>query len=134
MGNRCRTNREEASVLCWRFLYKYSIRNFQEGGQMTTEQKNKQVSEWLGIVPYISPGGHERYDFPDFSCGAGIIRLLEEMMKREDWLEFCYTSGCCLVIHNGYLKEKHYKVDIDYITSPGKLLQAVWKWAKERPR
>jgi hypothetical protein len=59
----------------------------------TTEQMNREVADWPEIewdntdISYkdcgidFCPG---KKPLPDFSRGTGIIRLLEEVMKRED--------------------------------------------------
>jgi hypothetical protein len=126
---------------------------------MTTEQMNRAVAEWLGIcwhklIPYAIHDGTTicrncKKSFPimnmfnadlnpDFSCGAGIIRLLEEMMKREDWDEFSLEVGPPIAKTLGFgrypLENKSEAIDHDYITTPSKLLQAVWEWSKEHPR
>jgi hypothetical protein len=116
---------------------------------MTTEQMNKEVWLWLDKkncwhdLEYIDQGSYdvlhckkcgEYADNPDFSQGAGIIRLLEEMMERgdkEDQEEFIVTHGE-LVYHRdkGWFRT----IDVDYIITPGKLLKAVWEWSKEHPK
>lgn len=114
---------------------------------MTTEQMNREVAEWLGIEwnndePLICPMAMEvncvqcsiescpaKRPNPDFSCGAGIIRLLEEMMMRGvDGLSFVmglnpYQTNCGSPI----------TIPIDYITEEIKLLQAAYEWSKEHP-
>lgn len=121
---------------------------------MTTEQMNEDVVKWLGRCyheiefiplgpeefPYCKhcrrqdiswhweyPDGHcvrIPDDRPDFSKGTGIILLLKEMMKREDWRDFRDEWLC---IHGDY-------VPCTYITTPGKLLDAVWEWVRKEAK
>jgi hypothetical protein len=115
---------------------------------MTTEQKNREVTEWLGICWHEWDWRETSYrctkcnsylrdipvpTHPDFSQGAGIVRLLEEMMKREDWDDFSKQIGFWSV---GFrpLKIRYFYLRSDYITTPGKLLKAVWEWFKGRER
>jgi hypothetical protein len=101
------------------------------------EQMNKEVAEWLGIcwhefgktTGYCINCGHnvpDTEDNPDFSQGAGIIRLLKEMMKQEDWEDFLMSVG-------GHTANGMF-IRIDYITTLGKLLEAVHEWSKEHPK
>jgi hypothetical protein len=119
------------------------------------EQMNKEVAEWLGICWHedmsiegkpdgamlcrhcgqMFAGDHVRN--PDFSQDAGIIRLLKEMMKREDWDEFSLEVGPPIAKTLGFgrypLENKSEAINHDYITTPGKLLDAVAEWIKEHP-
>lgn len=130
----------------------------------TVEQMNREVCRWLGIpmaeIEYVSFSTHHGWEDPEFVCsgcggkwkqlerptdhicpkdpdfsqGAGIIRLLEEMEQHKDGklffakLTFPNGPGKVEAINDdGYISR-------DYITTPGKLLQAVWQWSKEHPR
>lgn len=111
---------------------------------MTTEEKNKAVCEMLGIhwherdeaktlwlvctcgegfthstTPEINRESlyiHCRKHNPDFSDDAGAVQLLRELVKQ-DWYYIFMNS-----IFTGL---------IDYITTPGLLLDKVYEW-KER--
>lgn len=109
---------------------------------MTTEQMNKAVAEWLGVqlhhivkldYPCECACGytcktiqgirtHTKNANPDFSIGAGIIRLLEEMTRRGELH--------ILVLHACAGKITPYDFIIECVTTPGKLLQAAWEWSK----
>ena len=112
---------------------------------MTTEQMNREVAEWLGIcwhepiekretsVGLLVKCSCGKVDFgdcceanPDFSQGAGIIRLLKEMMIDPSEI-FVSRIGV-------YWKNpEKYLIDYSCITTPGKLLEAVHEWSKEHP-
>jgi hypothetical protein len=127
----------------------------------TVEQMNREVAEWLGIKwdnRQFGCGGRHRHSYshddgtpgnwlhhhhddrcinpnPDFSQGAGIIRLLKEMMKREDFRGTNSYNGFSAKIGRWYYNggELMFNINSDYIATPGKLLQAVWPWSKEHP-
>jgi len=114
----------------------------------TYEQMNEDVVKWLGRCyheiefiplgpeefPYCKhcrrqdiswhweyPDGHcvrIPDDRPDFSKGTGIILLLKEMMKREDWKLFADMIIGVRVLN-------HHYVHTDYIIEEGALLKAV---------
>jgi uncharacterized membrane protein len=97
---------------------------------MTTD-KNRFVAEQLGVVPYISPGGYKRNDVPDFTSDAGAVQLLRLIMNRDDYGVFLRDIlKCPKVRESNVIFEA---IWIDDITTPGKLLQAVWEWSKEHP-
>ena len=120
----------------------------------TVEQMNREVAEWLVIPrhesldPFMTGNPrptctcgytcktwdgmaqHIKGSNPDFSCGAGIIRLLEGMMKREDWIRFVNKIGSLSPSNVRNLD----RICVYYLTTPGKLLQAVHEWCKEHPK
>lgn len=123
----------------------------------TIEQKNKEVAEWLGICSHDwIPSAYTNQEWmcreckqihssplpslPDFSQGAGIIRLLEEMMKREDYAQFSVNHNFIpydLEFSNHpFIQLCHCKwaIPSDYITTPGKLLDAVWEWLRKEAK
>ena len=121
----------------------------------TYEQMNEDVVKWLGRCyheiefiplgpeefPYCKhcrrqdiswhweyPDGHcvrIPDDRPDFSKGTGIILLLKEMMKREDWKLFADMIIGVRVLN-------HHYVHTDYIIEEGALLKAVWEWSRRQ--
>ena len=110
------------------------------------EQMNKEVAEWLGIcwhefgktTGYCINCGHnvpDTEDNPDFSQGAGIVRLLKEMkgkLDEREWARLIWRVGYC---HMGMAYgDVRYLVDYEVITTPGKLLDAVAEWIKEHPK
>ncbi len=122
---------------------------------MTTEQKNIEVAEKLGMCWHEWDWRETSYrctkcnsnlmdipvpTHPDFSQGEGIVRLLEEMMKREDYAQFSVNHNFIpydLEFSNHpFIQLCHCKwaIPSDYITIPGKLLDAVWEWFKGRER
>jgi hypothetical protein len=127
---------------------------------VTTEQMNREVAEWLGIcwhewhvdrywkdrgakVFYCKCGASYENEVPkpinpDFSQGAGIIRLLEKILRTEDGMQLVMTLIGQFVAP-GYISElacQGYCVIFleNYITTPSKLLQAVWEWSKWHPK
>ena len=110
-----------------------------KGGEgMTTEQMNEDVAKWLGrcwhdvdrnrrffpICNVCGAEGNSTFN-PDFSQGAGIILLLEEMMKREDWSEFNYSISC-----RDLLNPLYECIGVEFVVEKGKLLEAVWEWSR----
>ena len=109
-----------------------------EGEGMTTEQMNEDVAKWLGrcwhdvdrnrrffpICNVCGAEGNSTFN-PDFSQGAGIILLLEETMKREDWKLFADMIIGVRVLN-------HHYVHTDYIIEEGALLKAVWEWSRRQ--
>ena len=59
-----------------------------KGEVMTPEQINRRFAELAGLIPYTSPSGVERNDYPDFCADPRLV--LEVMMKREDYQDFMY--------------------------------------------
>ena len=126
--------------------------NYSNKEEPTVEQMNREVAEWLHcgedvywccrcgkhvekVFPMTCPFCRESLvkdrQYPDFSQGVGIIRLLEEMMKRED---FKGMTGFCMRIGLISLSRDAFYLDPDYIITPVKLLQAVYEWSKEHPK
>lgn len=116
-----------------------------------SEQKNKFVAENLGCWHEFVPV-RKGSNLGDCSCGTVIniyrdelkdhphhqnpdfadrdrIRLLELMMGREDWEIFKWqvggvtTKGCTTLNY-----KKFDYIGIDYITTPGRLLDAAASW------
>jgi hypothetical protein len=110
---------------------------------MTTDEMNKRVWLWLDDKhcwhePTLFDERHiywkcancnkehihkEWFDNPDFTTDAGAVLLLREMMKREDWPEIYKDIGC--------QRERPYGIPPEFLTTPGKLLQAVSEWIEE---
>jgi len=116
--------------------------------KMTTEEKNREVAEWLGIKtePYeilewiigYDNYGHPEYSLidpedgtksttrymkrsiPDFTADEGKVQLLREMMKREDFWLFMAASD---------MDNINYFVEVITDTT-GKLLDTVLEWKR----
>jgi hypothetical protein len=75
---------------------------------------------------------------PTFLDPAGRIQLLELMMGRDDWDLFCsqigyrYTNGGNYNPIHGYVSCYQEFVNIDYLTEDGLLLDAAWRFLKEK--
>lgn len=95
---------------------------------MTTD-KNRFVAEklglcWHGIVAYAG------YN-PAFNSDAGAVQLLRLMEEHKDYKEFISSLVESTYVYRGVLKVHHSIFIKDYITTPGKLLDAVWEWVRK---
>ena len=90
--------------------------------------QNRRFAEMNGLLPYKSPAGYERYDYPDFSDPREVLKIV---MEREDWPEF-------LIFLLDGDKESFYSKEIienllrDYILTPGKLRDAWIEWGEKQ--
>jgi hypothetical protein len=117
---------------------------------MTTDDKNRYLCQKLGLCwheqIYYEDGykclcgfttkysllyeKHEiKFPNPNFSDDAGTVKLLREMMKRDDWDEFIVENGC--VSKYG----RHFDtILVQLITTSGALLDACIEWFKRREK
>jgi len=92
--------------------------------EMTTEEKNREVAEWLGM-PF-----HKAIR-ANFTNDAGKEQLLRVMEKRDDWNDFKKLISCYVPmdIRNRMVDGSGMKWE--YITdTTGKLLDAVLEWKR----
>lgn len=115
---------------------------------MSTDEKNRYVCEKLEICwhemegniyhPYLCSCKEEYGSYedllnhinesrPNFKTDSGAVQLLREMEKREDWHDFNAR-----VI--GSIEFPLNFIDSRYITTPGKLLDAVVEWFQEKEK
>jgi hypothetical protein len=101
-----------------------------------TPDKNKEVAEALDdrYSGHHTPSGEFVHtSYRDYSSDAGAVQLLRLMEERPDWYMFRWkiggrsTKGCTSQSYS----EFDY-IDASYITTKGKLLEAVWTWLKEK--
>lgn len=119
---------------------------------MTTD-KNRFVAEKLGLCWHEWDRTDNRYPTlrckycgicktnpkgtsnPDFRSDAGAVQLLRLMTEREDWHNKKNNSGFAHKIGTfGFLLHNvgQFYIHADYITTKGKLLDAVAEWFKEK--
>jgi len=112
---------------------------------MTTD-KNREVALALGLCwhapftpcmpgTWCTCGSLKPFDCcpinPDFTSDAGAVQLLRLMMKRlsrDDFFTFIRTVGF------GSSSDDYWYIYGTYITTKGKLLEAVWLWRREHPK
>jgi hypothetical protein len=76
----------------------------------------------FGLSVYA--GDHKDYCNPDFSNSREVLRVV---MEREDWEEFFVRVGK-LECNRPWANSYSFYIDLDYITTPGKLRDAWIEW------
>jgi hypothetical protein len=107
-----------------------------------TPDKNKEVALAMGIAYPVDDPTQQFYvggtcidklliPKPKFDDDAGAVQLLRLMMKRlsrDDFFTFIRTVGF------GSSSDDYWYIYGTYITTKGKLLEAVWLWRREHPK
>lgn len=85
--------------------------------EMTIEEKNLEVAEWLNL---------DTYWIWEFHTDPGKIQLLREVMKREDWFSiksWLFDSSTPIMFMEDYM-----------IDTTGKLLDAVLEFKRRNEK